>query len=182
MCRAPCCPVSPEGGGVNGFLFLSFLSEVCVFRFTWATGRAQHIHGPCAPSVSRVGPHPHLRLVPPGVRCARFSNLISLCTYPSLFASRSPPPAPCVIPRPSLLSFCVDAQPKRPVPPNSTNQVQMPFETPRVDPQQMDSIRSTLAARGLPGGPLVSHGRSVSQVKSHSVCFDEGSLLSDVCM
>lgn len=40
--------------------------------------------------------------------------------------------------------------------PRKISQVTMPSETPRVDPQQMASIRSTLAARGLPGGPLVS--------------------------
>eukprot|EP00752_Nemacystus_decipiens_P014837 g13209.t1 len=38
---------------------------------------------------------------------------------------------------------------------NERGKVEMPFETPRVDPRQMDSVRSTLAARGLAGGPLV---------------------------
>ncbi|CAM9371145.1 unnamed protein product [Scytosiphon promiscuus] len=38
---------------------------------------------------------------------------------------------------------------------SSRGQVEMPFETPRVQVEQMASIRSTLAARNLPGGPLV---------------------------
>ncbi|CAM9554255.1 unnamed protein product [Pylaiella littoralis] len=38
---------------------------------------------------------------------------------------------------------------------NSRGQVEMPFETPRVQVEQMASIRNSLAARGLPGGPLV---------------------------
>lgn len=36
----------------------------------------------------------------------------------------------------------------------------MPFEVPRVQVGQMNSIRDSLAARGLPGGPLVRRGRS----------------------
>ncbi|CAB1120964.1 unnamed protein product [Ectocarpus sp. CCAP 1310/34] len=38
---------------------------------------------------------------------------------------------------------------------NSRGHVDMPFETPRVQVEQMASIREALAARGLPGGPLV---------------------------
>ncbi|CAM9984150.1 unnamed protein product [Ascophyllum nodosum] len=33
--------------------------------------------------------------------------------------------------------------------------VEMPFETPRVEASQMEAIRDALAARGLPGGPMV---------------------------
>lgn len=33
--------------------------------------------------------------------------------------------------------------------------VDMPFETPRVQVEQMNSIQEALVARGLPGGPLV---------------------------
>ncbi|CAM9614805.1 unnamed protein product, partial [Hapterophycus canaliculatus] len=38
---------------------------------------------------------------------------------------------------------------------SARGQVEMPFETPRVQVEQMASIRSALAARDLPGGPLV---------------------------
>ena len=39
---------------------------------------------------------------------------------------------------------------------NTPRKVEMPFETPRVEASQMEAIRDALAARGLPGGPMVS--------------------------
>lgn len=47
-----------------------------------------------------------------------------------------------------------------------THKVEMPFETPRVQVEQMASIRNSLAARGLPGGPLVSSRLEIRDCKS----------------
>lgn len=75
--------------------------------------------------------------------------------HPPLPPSLPPLPPLSLLPPPSPYP-CRPARCATPPSPSSiTMKVAMPFETPRVQGARMDSIRDHLAARGLPGGPLV---------------------------